>query len=124
MIIFVLDIERVKFTKKRFSELLRNFWIYMLHSFSASDQVTLQVSSLSEICVTGLTAESLEECTDIVYVTNMTFISYQLNILLLLFETSSSKFPNHCTVNKVDVIYKNIDTYYIFHRWNIIHANF
>ena len=44
----------------------------MLHSFAASDQVTFQVSSLLEICIAGWTAESLEECTDIVYVTKMT----------------------------------------------------
>ena len=60
---------------------------------------------------------------DIVYVTNMAIISYQLNILLVLFDASSCKFPNHRTVNKVDVIYENIDTHYIFHRWNINHAN-
>ena len=95
----------------------------MLHSFSASDQVTLQVSSLLEIFIASWAAESLEECIDIVYVTNMTIISYPQNILLVLFYASSCKLPNHCAVKKVDVIYEIIDAYYIFHRWNIIHAN-
>ena len=103
--------------------MLHILWIYMLHTFTAFDQVTLQVSSLLKISITSWTAESLEECIDIVYVTNMTIISYQLNILLILFDASSCKFPNHCTVNKVDVVYENIDTHYIFDRWNIIHAN-
>ena len=96
----------------------------MLHTFTASDQMTLQVSSLLKICIAIWTAESLEEGIDIVNVTNMTIISYQLNILLLLFDASSCKFSNPCAVNKVDVVYENIDTHYIFHRWNIIHANF
>ena len=86
----------------------------MLHMFTTSDQVTLQVSSLLKICIASWTAESLEECMDIVYVTNMTFISYQLNILLRLFDASSCKFPNHCAVKKVDVVYENVDTHYIF----------
>ena len=94
LIICVLDIERVKFLKKRFSELIRILRIYMLHSFTASDQVMLQFSSLLEICIAGCTAESHEERMDIVYVTNMTIISYQLNILLVLFHASSCKFPN------------------------------
>ena len=88
----------------------------MLHTFTASDQMTLQVSSLLKICIANWTAESLEEGIDIVYVTNMTIISYQLNIFLVLFDASSCKFPNHFTVNKVDVVYENIDTHYIFHR--------
>ena len=46
---------------------------------------------------------------NVVYVTNMTIILYQLNILLVLFDASSCKLPNHCAVNKVDVIYENID---------------
>ena len=95
----------------------------MLHTFNASDQVTLQVSSLLEICIASWTAESLEECMDIVYVTNVTIISYQLDIFPVLFDASSCRFPNHCTVIKVDVVYENIDTHYIFQRWNIIHAN-
>ena len=123
MIICVLDIKRVKLIKKRFSEMIHILWVYMLHTFTASDQMTLQVSSLLKLCIASWTAESLEECIDIVYVTNMTFISYQLNILLILFDASSCKFPNHCAVNNVDVVYENIDTHYIFHRWNIIHAS-
>ena len=85
--------------------------------------MTLQVSSLLKICIASWTAQSLEEGMDIVYVTNVTIISYQLNTFLELFDASSYKFPNHCTVNKIDVIYEIIDTHYIFHRWNIIHAN-
>ena len=54
----------------------------MLHSFSTSDQVTLQVFSLLEICISGWTVESVEESMDFVYVPNMTIISYQLNILV------------------------------------------
>ena len=123
MIICVLDIERFKLIKKRFSELLHILWIYVLHSFTASDQVTLRVSSLLEIGIASWTAESLEECMDIVYVTNMAIISYKLIILLLLFDSSSCKFPNHCAVNKIVVKYENIDTNYIFRRWNIIHVN-
>ena len=96
----------------------------MLHSFTASNQVTLHVSSLLEKCIESWTAESLEECMDIVYLTIMTITSYQLDVLLVLFDISLCKFPNHCAVNKIDVIYEKIDTYYIFHRWNIIHANF
>ena len=122
LIICVLDIERVKLIKKSFSELMHILWINTLHSFTAY-QVTLQVSSLLEICIASWTAERLEECMDIVDVTNMTNIWYELNILLVLFDASSCKFPNHCAVNKVDVIYENIDTYYIFHRWIIIDAN-
>ena len=86
--------------------------------------MTLQVSSLLEICAAGWTAKSLEECMDIVYVTNLTALSFQLNILLVLFEASSCEFSNHCTVNKAGVIYEKIDTYYNFHRWILIHANF
>ena len=124
LIISVLNIERVKPIEKRFSKLIRILWIYMLHSFEASDQMTLQVSRLLEICIASWTAESPEDCMGIVYVTNMTIISYQLKILLVHFDTSSGKFPNHCAVNKIDVIYEKIDTYYVFRRWNIIHANF
>ena len=80
----------------------------MLHKFISSNQVTLQVSSPLEICVASWTAESLEECMDIVYVTNMTIILYQLNTFLVLFDASLCKFPNHCAVNNVDVIYKNL----------------
>ena len=66
LIICVLDIEQVKLIKKHFSELIHIRWIYMLHSFTASVQVTLQVSSSLEICIANWTAESLEECMDIV----------------------------------------------------------
>ena len=83
----------------------------MLHTFTASNQVTLEVSSLLEICIASWTVESLEECMDIVFLTtNVTIIAYQLNTFLVLFDASSCKFPNNCTVNKVDVIYENIDT--------------
>ena len=68
-------------------------WIYMLHTFTASDQVTLQVSRLLEICIASWTAESFEECMDNVYVTNVTIILYQLNTFLVLFDASSCKFP-------------------------------
>ena len=102
---------------------VQEVYIYMLHWFTASDQVTLQVSSLLKYVSQVGQRKSLEKCMDIVYVTNMTIISYQQNIVLVLFDSSSCNFPNHCTVNKVDVIYEKIDTYYIFHRWNIIHAN-
>ena len=101
--------------KKRFWELIRNRCIYVLHSFIPSDQVTLQVANLLEICIASWTAERLEECMDVVYVTNMTNISYQLNILLVFFDASSFKLAKHCAVNKVDVIYENIDTYYIYY---------
>ena len=57
----------------------------MLHSFTASDQVTLQVSRLLELCIASWTAESFEECMDFVYVTNMTIISYQLSIFSYFF---------------------------------------
>ena len=86
----------------------------MLHSFTAPDQVALEFSNLLELCIASWTVESLEECIDIVYVTNMTSISYQLDLLLILFIASSCKFPNQCTVNKVDVVYENIDTHYVF----------
>ena len=76
----------------------------MLHSFTASDQVTLRVSSFFEICTGSWTAESFEECIDNFYETNMTIVLYELNILLVLFGTSSCKFPNHCAVNKIDVL--------------------
>ena len=85
----------------------------MLHTFTASDQRTLHVSSLLKICITSWTAESLEECKDIVNVTNVTFILYQLDTFLVVFDASSCKFPNHCTVNNVDIAYENIDTHYI-----------
>ena len=122
LIICILDIERVKLIKKRFSELIHLLWIYMLHTLTASEQMTLQVSCILKICIANWTAESLEESLDIVYVTIMTIISYQLNILLILFDASSCKFPNHCAVIEVDVVYENTDTHYMFHRWNIIHA--
>ena len=109
--------------KKGFLELTHILWIYMLHSFTASDQVTLQVSSLLEIRIASWKAESFEECMDVVYATNMTIKLYQLNILLLLFDAPSCKLHNHRSFNKIDVLYENIDTYYIFHRWNIIQAN-
>ena len=57
----------------------------MLHTFTASDQVTLQVSILLELCIASWKAESLEECMDIVYVTFVTIIMYQLNSFLVLF---------------------------------------
>ena len=123
LITCVLDIEVVNLIKKRFSELIHILWLYMLHSFTASDQVTLQVSGLLEIFIASWTAEGLEKCMDVVYVTNITIILYQLGVLLVLFDASSCKLPNHCAVSKVDVLYENIDTYYIFHRWNTIHAN-
>ena len=100
VIICVLDIERVKLIKKRFSELIHILWKYMLHSFTASDQMTLQVFSLSEVCIASWTAEELEQCMDVVYVTNVTIIWYQLNVLLVIFDAWSCKFPNHCAVKK------------------------
>ena len=86
-----MDIERVKLIKKRFSELMHILWMYMLHSFTASQQATLQVSSLLEIGIAVWTAKSLEVCMDIIYVTIMTVISYQLHSLLILFDASLCK---------------------------------
>ena len=116
-------IEWDKLIKKHLSELIRILRIYMLHSFTASDQVTLQVTSLLDKFIASRTVKSLEECTDIVYVTNMTTLLYQLNILLVLLKALSCKFPKHCAVSKFDVIFEIIDTYYLFHRWNINLAN-
>ena len=65
----------------------------MLHSFTASDEATLQVSSLLEICVACSTAESFKECTDIVYETNETIISYQVNTFLVFFDALSCNSP-------------------------------
>ena len=61
----------------------------MPHSFTASDQVTLQVSNPLETWIASWTAEGFDECMDIVNVTEMTIISHQLNILLVLFDASS-----------------------------------
>ena len=123
LIFCLLDIERLKLINRRFLELIHNLCIYMLHPVTASDQVTLQVSCLLEICIGNRLAESLEECMDVVYVTHMTTILCQLNFPPALFDASSCKLPNHCAVNKVDVIYENLDTYYSFHRAKILHAN-
>ena len=102
LIICALDIERIKLIKIRSSEFIHVFWIYMLHSFTASDRLMLQVSSLSEICIASWTTKSVEECIDVVYSTIVTVISQQLNTLLVLFDASSCKCPNHCAVIKVD----------------------
>ena len=90
----VLDIELVKLIKKRFSELIHNLRIYMLHLFTASEQVTPQVSSLLELCIASWTAKSLEECMDVVCVTNMTFVSYQLNIFSYFLILRRASSPN------------------------------
>ena len=104
LIIRVLVIEGVKLIKNRFAQLIHSL-LFMLHSFTAIDQVTLQVSNLLERCIASWSAESLEECMDKVYLTNMTILTYEVNIFLILFDASSCKFANHCVVNKVDVIY-------------------